>query len=67
MYALEAASLSLTPEACTVIHTATRGNFRRVHNALLSIESAARAAGTNEVDAALARTVREQQKTRRKS
>lgn len=67
MYALEAAILSLTPEACTVIHTATRGNFRRVHNALLSIESAARAAGTNEVDAALARTVCEQQKTRRKS
>ena len=67
MYAMEAAGLSLTPEACTVVHTATHGNFRRIHNALLSIESTARAAGTAEVDAQMARTVCDQQKARRKS
>lgn len=51
MYAAEAADLSLSPEAAAVVHTETRGNFRRVHNAILTLENAARADGRREIDA----------------
>lgn len=51
LFALESADLSLSPEACALIHTTAKGNFRRVHNLVLSAESAARATGTDEVSA----------------
>lgn len=54
LYAREAADLALAPEAAKSIETYTKGNFRRVYNALLSLEAAARAARTKEVDADLA-------------
>ncbi|HEU6435999.1 MAG TPA: ATP-binding protein [Nitratidesulfovibrio sp.] len=53
MYAMEGADLSLTTDAAALIHKQARGNFRRVHNLLLSVESAARAKNTGTVDAAL--------------
>ena len=55
LYAAQTADLRLTPEAAAHVHTATRGNFRRVHNAVLSIEGTARAAGTSDVDLAMCR------------
>ncbi len=58
LYGQEAAGLALSPEACAHVAKATKGNFRRVHNMLLSLEQAAAAADTVEVDAAMARGVR---------
>lgn len=55
IYAMEAADLRLTPGAAKMIHNITRGNFRRVHNAMLSLEQMARAAETGRVDEAMAR------------
>lgn len=55
MYAAKAAGLNLSPEAGQAVLESTKGNFRRVHNAILSIEGAARAKGTAEIDAELAR------------
>lgn len=49
LFALEAADLTLSPEACTLVHGTAKGNFRRVHNIILSVESAARVAGTGAV------------------
>ena len=57
LFALEAADLTLTPEASALVHTETRGNFRRVYNVVLSLESAARAAGSGEVSADLVKAV----------
>ncbi len=57
LYAQEAAGLSLTPEACALVAKSTKGNFRRIHNMLLSLEQAAAAAETVEVDAELVRRV----------
>lgn len=59
IFALEAAELTLSPEACALVHGETKGNFRRTHNLLLSLESAARAAGTGEVSADMVRAVLE--------
>lgn len=64
MYATKAASLTLTPEAGNTVFEHTRGNFRRVHNALLSLENAAKAAGTGQVGADMVRAVLEIGKTR---
>lgn len=50
LYAMEAADLALSPAACALLHKQARGNFRRVHNLLLTVEAAARAAGTDSVD-----------------
>ncbi len=58
LYAQEAAGLSLSPEACALVAKNTRGNFRHVHNLLLSIEQAALAADTIDVGAALVKQVR---------
>ncbi len=58
LYAQEAAGLTLTPEACALVAKTTKGNFRRVHNMLLSLEQAAAAAETAEVDAAMVRGLR---------
>lgn len=55
LYAKKAAELNLTPEACALIHAEAKGNFRRVHNLMLSIESAAHALGQEAVDAELVR------------
>ncbi|MGE4552905.1 MAG: AAA family ATPase [Desulfovibrionaceae bacterium] len=58
LYAQEAAGLALTPEACALTAKTTKGNFRRVHNMLLSLEQAAAAAETVEVDAEMVRRLR---------
>ncbi|ADK84976.1 bacteriophage DNA transposition B protein, putative [Desulfarculus baarsii DSM 2075] len=55
LYAMEAADLRLTPEASKFVHGLTRGNFRRVHNAMLSLEQMARAAEVDIIDQAMAR------------
>lgn len=53
LFALEAADLNLTPEAAALIHSEAKGVFRRVHNCVLSVESAARVAGVRDVSADL--------------
>jgi Uncharacterized ATPase, putative transposase len=55
MYAKKAANLRLSPDAASYIGTFATGNFRRVYNAMLSLKAAARAAGTGDIDAELAR------------
>lgn len=58
LYAQEAAGLSLSPEACAQVAKTTKGNFRRVHNMMLSLEQAALAAETVEIDAEMVRGLR---------
>jgi DNA transposition AAA+ family ATPase len=58
LYAQEAAGLALTPEACAQVAKATKGNFRRVHNMLLSLEQVAAAADTVDISAEMVRRVR---------
>lgn len=58
LYAQEAAGLTMSPEACALVAKATKGNFRRVHNLLLSLEQAALAAETAEIDADMVKRVR---------
>lgn len=58
MYAQDAAGLSLSPEACALVAKGTKGNFRRIHNVLLSLEQVALAAETAEVDADMVKRVR---------
>lgn len=58
LYAQDAAGLSMSPEACALVAKATKGNFRRVHNMLLSLEQAAMAAETVEIDADMVKRVR---------
>lgn len=55
LYAMKAANLALTPEAASVVDSHTKGNFRRVHNAMLTLEAAAKANATSEISADLAR------------
>lgn len=67
-FAKEAADLVLTPEAASVVYATTKGNFRRVYNAVLSLEGAAKAASSNEISADICRAalgLKEQGKTRR--
>jgi hypothetical protein len=54
LYALEAASLRLSGPACQVVHRLSKGNFRRAHNYILSLEQMAKAAQTGKVDEAMA-------------
>lgn len=54
LYAMEAADLKLSGKACKVIHRLSRGNFRRAHNLILSLEQMARAAQTGAVDESMA-------------
>ena len=56
-YAKKAADLSLTPEAGSVVFDSTKGNFRRVDNAVLSLKKAARAYGSTEISADMASKV----------
>jgi len=58
LYAQEAAGLDLSPEASAMVAKGTKGNFRRIHNVLLSLEQAALAADTVEVDADMVKRVR---------
>ncbi|MCB2186982.1 MAG: AAA family ATPase [Deltaproteobacteria bacterium] len=51
LYAMEAAGLQLTSEACAAVHRMSKGNFRKAHNLLLSLEQMSRAAETDLVDA----------------
>lgn len=55
LYAQGAAGLTLSMEATVETHAATKGNFRKVYNAVMLLERAARARGTADVDAAMAR------------
>ena len=57
LYLQDAASLALSPEAAKVVHAHTKGNFRRVYNAALSLESAAKAAETFDINADMVRAV----------
>lgn len=56
LYALEAAGLKLSPEAAALVHKETKGNFRRVYGAMLSLEAAAKVAGCGEMNADMARS-----------
>ena len=55
VFSKAAADLVLTPEAATLVNTETKGNFRRVYNAVLSLESAAKAAGSSDINAEICR------------
>ena len=54
-FARKAADLSLSPEACAFLSESTRGNFRKEHNAVQTLERAARANSVKEIDADFAR------------
>jgi DNA transposition AAA+ family ATPase len=54
IYAQEAANLSLSGKACKAVHRLSKGNFRRAHNFILSLEQMAKAAQTGNVDEAMA-------------
>ena len=54
LYALEAADLHLTNGASQVVRRLSKGNFRRAHNLILSLEQMAKAAQTGHVDGAMA-------------
>jgi len=53
LYAAEACGLALSAEAAAALGRHTRGNFRDLHNAMLSLEQMARAAESAEVDEAM--------------
>ena len=55
LYALEAAGLNLEAAAAVAVQKQTKGNFRRVHNAVVSLEQMAKAAQTRDIDAAMIR------------
>ena len=54
LYAAEACALTLSPQAAGLLHRHTKGNFRDLHNAMLSLEQMAKAAETAKVDEAMA-------------
>jgi DNA transposition AAA+ family ATPase len=57
LFALEAADLELTPEAASVIHASTKGIFRRVDNAVRSLDKAAKATRIKEIKGDMARQI----------
>ena len=58
LYAQKACEISLTPEAGGVVYDKTnKGIFRRVDNAIKALKNAAKAAGTTEVSAEMARQI----------
>lgn len=65
MYARKSADLKLAPDAAAYVGGFAKGNFRRVYNAMLSLGAAARAAGTGDISAELARKALEAAKSRR--
>ena len=54
LYALEAVNLRMASEASQAVHRLSKGNFRRAHNLILSLEQMAKAAQTGQVDEAMA-------------
>lgn len=54
IFAQQAAAINLAPDAAKVVQNATKGNFRRIHNAILTLENAAKASGVKEVSADMA-------------
>ncbi len=68
VFAKAAADLTLTPEAASLLCTVTKGNFRRVYNAVLSLEGAAKAANSNDINTEICRAaldLKERDKPRR--
>ena len=65
MFAQEAADLMLSPEAAAFIHADTNGNFRRVHNAVLTLERAAKVKGVSEVDSDFVKAAMKQKRERK--
>ena len=57
IYATKVAEITLSPEAGSVVYEATKGNFRRVYNTMLSLANATKASGKTEVSAEMARAV----------
>ncbi len=57
VFALQAAQLELTPEACSLVAKFAHGDFRTVRNVVQRLEQAAAAAETNQVDVALVKSV----------
>jgi DNA transposition AAA+ family ATPase len=55
MYAAQSAGLKLSAEACAILHQLSKGNFRRTHNMIISLEQMAKAAETIKVDEAMAK------------
>ncbi|HCR12898.1 MAG TPA: DNA transposition protein [Desulfovibrio sp.] len=64
-FALEAASLDLTPEACAMVRTTSDGDMRLVRNMVQLLEQAAKARETNRADAAMVKAIQKQRSWRR--
>ncbi|EHJ46360.1 hypothetical protein DFW101_0343 [Solidesulfovibrio carbinoliphilus subsp. oakridgensis] len=64
-FALEAAALDLTPEACAMIRATSDGDMRLVRNMVQLLEQAAKARETDLVDAAMVAAVQKQKSWRR--
>jgi hypothetical protein len=58
LYATEAASLALSPEAAAAVVQLTEGDFRLVRNAVQELEQAAAAATSQDVDEAMVRSLK---------
>lgn len=54
LYALKAADLKLSGTACKIVHRMSRGNFRRAHNYVVSLEQMAKVAQTRKIDGDMA-------------
>lgn len=65
LFALDAAGLSVLPDAATKMRQASDGDFRLVRNMVLHLEQAARVRDTDEVDLGLLQTVLAQRSWRR--
>jgi len=64
-FALESASLDLTPEACAMVRTTSDGDMRLVRNMVGLLEQAAKARETNIADVAMVKAVQKQRSWRR--
>ncbi|UJX42993.1 ATP-binding protein [Desulfovibrio sp. JY] len=64
-FALEAADLDLTSEACAMVRATSDGDMRLVRNMIGLLEQAAKAHETNRADAAMVRAVQKQRSWRR--
>ena len=64
-FALEAASLDLTPDACAKVRATSDGDMRLVRNMVQLLEQAAKARETNVADAAMVAAIQKQKSWRR--
>lgn len=64
-FALEAANLDLTSEACAMVRGTSDGDMRLVRNMVQLLEQAAKARETNRADAAMVKAVQKQRSWRR--